>query len=556
MRGGLFYTSCNVSKNTNIVKIEKEALMKSHKKLFVVIAIFIVVALIGSAFIGCEKEEKAGGEFRVFIVEPVSLDPPNSYESEGIQVARQIFDGLVEYDPDSGEIFPAMADSWEISDDGLVYTFKLKEGAKFHSGRECIAEDWVYAWSRVARAETASYLAYHLDPILGYDELQAGEGDTLEGVKALDDYTLEVTLKYPYADFINTVGHTVFYPVAKEDIEEWGDDYSDHVNGTGAFKLVEWKHDQYIQLERFDDYYGENANLETVKYVIFADENTAFLEYKAGNLEYAEIPKGKIQVTLDDPDLGDSAIIAPQLAIYYFAMNYEAEPFKDNLALREAINYAIDRSNIVDVISEGVPSIATGFVPPGIPGFKDNQSEYVYDVEIAKQKLEDAGYPGGEGLPVIQFGINIGSGHELIAEAVQADLADIGIEVEIIGMEWGAALDAFMTGDIGFFRLGWIADYPTMDNFLFPLFHSESTDNYISYKSPEVDELLIEARSTRDEGERFALYQEIEKKILDDSVFILIYFYGSRKILQPYVKGFALSASENYDLSTVTLEQD
>lgn len=530
--------------------------MKIPKKLIAVVVICIVAALIATLSFGCKKEEKAGGEFRAYIQEPVSLDPPNSYESEGIQVVRQIYDGLVEYDPNTGDVFPAMADSWEISADGLVYTFKLKKGVKFHSGRECTAEDFVYSWSRVAQAETASYLAYHLDPILGYDELQAGEGEILEGVKALDDYTLEVTLKYAYADFINTLGHVVFYPVAKEDIEEWGDDYSEHANGTGAFKLVEWKHDQYITLERFDDYYGENAMLETVKYVILADENTAFLEYKAGNLDYVEIPQGKIQITLDDPELGDEAIIGPQLAIYYFAMNYEAEPFKDNLALREALNYAVDRQNIIDVISEGVPSVASGIVPRGIVGWVDGQSEYDYDPEMAKQKLAEAGYPNGEGLPVIDFGINIGSGHELVAEAVQADFAEIGVQVEIIGMEWGAALDAFKNGEIGFFRLGWIADYPTMDNFLFPLFHSTSADNYQGYNNPEVDQMLIEARSIRDDDERIAKYREIEKIVLDDSAFILMYQYGSSRIIKDYVKGFELSASENYDLSTVYLEKE
>lgn len=530
--------------------------MSIPKKLTVIIAICIAVALIVTLSFGCKREEQAGGEFRAFLVEPVSLDPPNAYESEGIQVARQIFDGLVEYDPVTMEIFPAMAESWEISDDGLVYTFKLKEGVKFHSGRECTAEDFVYSWSRVCRAETASYLAYHMDPIVGYDELQAGEGDVLDGVKAIDDYTLEVTLKYPYADFINTLGHTVFYPVAKEDIEEWGDNYSEHVNGTGAFKLVEWKHDQYITLERFDDYYGETAKLETVKYVIFADEDTGFLEYKAGNLDFCDIPQGKIQSTLDDPDLGDEAIIAPQLAIYYFSMNYEVEPFKDNLALREALNYAVDRQNIIDVIMEGVPSVASGVVPKGIVGWTEGQSKYNYDVEMAKQKLAEAGYPDGEGLPVIQFGINIGSVHEIIAEAVQADFAEIGVKVEIVGMEWGAALEAFQNGEIGFFRLGWLADYPTMDNFLFPLFHSQSTDNYQGYNNPEVDQMLIEARSIRDDDERIAKYREIEKTILDDSAFILVYQYGSRKILKDYVKGFELSASENYDLATVTLEKE
>ena len=530
--------------------------MKIPKKLIATVAICIAVAMIVTLSFGCKKEEKAGGEFKSFLIEPVSFDPPNAYESEGIAVARQIFDGLVEYDPVTMEIFPAMAESWEISDDGLVYTFKLKEGVKFHSGRECTAEDFVYAWSRVCRAETASYLAYHMDPILGYDELQAGEGDVLEGVKAVDDYTMEVTLKYAYADFINTVGHTVFYPVAKEDIEEWGDNYSEHVNGTGAFKLVEWKHDQYITLERFDDYYGENAKLETVKYVIFADQDTGLLEYKAGNLDYAEIPQGKMQTTLDDPDLGDEVIQGPQLGVYYFAMNYEVEPFKDNLALREALNYAVDRQNIIDVISEGVPSVASGVVPKGIVGWIEGQSKYNYDSEMAKQKLEEAGYPNGEGLPVIDFGINIGSGHELVAEAVQADFAEIGVQVEIIGLEWGASLDAFQNGEIGFFRLGWIADYPTMDNFLFPLFYSTSADNYQGYNNPEVDQMLLEARSIRDEDERIAKYRDIEKIVLDDSAFILVYQYGHRKVLKDYVKGFATSAAESYDLSTVYLEKE
>ena len=530
--------------------------MKINKKLCIAIIIIAIVALVSSVFIGCKKEEKAGGTMRLMIAEPVSLDPPNCYESEGIQVIRQIWDGLVKYDPETLEVVPAIAGSWDISDDNLVYTFKLKRGVKFHSGREVTAEDFIYSWSRVAYKDTASYLAYHLDPIEGYEELQEGTADTLSGMKALDKYTLEVTLRYPYGDFIKTLGHVVFYPVAKEDVEEWGDEYAEHVNGTGAFKFVEWKHDQYIELERNDDYYGNNALLEKVKYAIFADEDTAFLEFKAGNLEYTRIPIGKIQSTLGDPELGDQAIIKPSLAIYYFAMNVQIEPFKDNLALREAVNYAIDRQNIVDVLSEGVPTPATGFVPPGIPGFQEDVMKYTYDVEMAKQKLEEADYPGGEGLPTIKFGINIGSGHELIAEAMQADLAEIGIDVEIVGMEWGTALEAFKNGEIGFFRLGWLADYPIMDNFLFPLFYSESADNYSGYVNLEVDQMLLDARKIADDEERYAKYREVEKKILEDSAFALVYFYGARRITQSYVKGFYLTSMEDYDLSKVWLEKE
>lgn len=528
--------------------------MKINKKIFAVIAVTVIVAMMVTLSFGCKKEEKAGGEFRAFIVEPVSIDPPNSYESEGIQVVRQVFDGLVDYDPETLEVVPAIAEKWDLSDDGLVYTFHLKKGVKFHSGRECTAEDFVYAWTRAVDDETAAYLAYHLEPIVGYDEMQDGSADTFEGVKAVDDYTLEVTLKYPYADFVKTLGHVVFYPVAREDVEEWGDLYTEHINGTGAFKFVEWKHDQYIQLERFDDYYKGAAGLEKVKYVIFADEDTAFREFQAGNLEFADIPQGKIQSTRNDPKLKDGAIIQPMLAIYYFSMNFNVEPFKSNLALREAVNYAIDRQNIIDVVMEGAPTIATGIVPKGIPGYQENASKYTYDVEMAKQKLEEAGYPGGEGLDPIVFGINIGAGHEVVAEAMQADLAEIGIEVEIEPMEWGAALEAFQKGEIGFHRLGWQADYPTMDNFLFPLFYSESADNYCQYINPEVDSLLIEARSTVDEAERIEKYREVERIICDDAAFVLIYFYSTRSIVQPYVKGFVVDAMESYDLSTVTLE--
>lgn len=549
--------------------------MKFFGKLKAVLALLTVVVLIGIMFAGCKKEEaapaveeeapaveeeavvsKEGGTFRVYINEPVSLDPPNSYESEGIQVIRQVFEGLVKYDTETLETVPAVAESWDVSDDGLVYTFYLKKGVNFHSGREVVAGDFAYAWSRLTLQETASYLAYHAEPIVGYDECQEGTSDTLAGVKALDDYTLEVTLKYPYGDFIKTLGHVCFYPVAQEDIEEWGDEYADHVNGNGPFKFVEWKHDQYITLERNDDYWGDKVYLDEVKYVIFADENTAFLEYKAGNLEYTMIPQGKVKATEEDPELKDCVIKKPLLAIYYYGMNVNTEPFKDNLALREAIGYVIDKQNICDVVNEGVSVPATGFVPPGIPGFKENASAITYDPEKAKEKLAEAGYPDGEGLPTIKLGFNIGSGHEMIAEAVQADAKDIGINIEIEGYEWGAMLEKAQSGEINFFRLGWLADYPTMDNFLFPLFYSESADNYAGYSNPVVDEMLIEARKISDDEERQAKYREVEKTILDDCAFALIYFYGSRRIVQPYVKGFYLSAMEEYDLSNVWLEKE
>ena len=181
--------------------------------------------------------------------------------------------------------------------------------------------------------------------------------------------------------------------------------------------------------------------------------------------------------------------------------------------------------------------------------------DYTYDPEMAKQKLEEAGYPNGEGLETLYLGFNTGAGHEQIAEAIQADLAEIGVTMEIEGYEWGTMLEKAKSGEIIFYRLGWQADYPTMDNFLYPLFYSKSADNYSDYNNPVVDELLVAARSTVDEDERIAKYREVEKMILKEAAFAPVYFYGTRRIIQNYVKGFVLDNMENYDLAPVWLEQ-
>ncbi|MDD3520360.1 MAG: peptide ABC transporter substrate-binding protein [Actinomycetota bacterium] len=566
--------------------------MQNKKKLFALLTIVVVASLAVSLFAGCKVatatettaaaeettaetteaaeenaaeeteateavtgEPVAGGIMRMHLNEPVSLDPPNSYESEGIQVVRQIWDGLFTYDPETLETVPELCEKYEISDDLLTYTFYIKKGVMFHSGKELTAEDFVFSWTRVAQKDTASYLAYHLAAIEGYDACQDGSSMELTGVKALDDYTLQVTLQYPYADFINTLGHVVFYPVNKESIEASGDKAGEMPDGTGPFKFVSWTHDQSIELVRNDDYYGQKAYLDGVKYVIIPEQDTAFLEFQAGNLEFTEIPIGQRASVEADPALNEGVIIHPILGLYYYGMNLQAEPFKDNLALREAIVYAIDRQNICDIINEGISSPATGFVPPGIPGFQENAMDYIYDPEMAKQKLEEAGYPNGEGLETLNLGFNTGSGHEKIAEAIQADLAEIGITMEIEGFEWGTMLEKAASGEIIFYRLGWLADYPTMDNFLYPLFHSKSSDNYSDYNNPVVDELLIEARSTADEDERIAKYREVEKTILKEAAFAPVYFYGTSRIVKTYVKGFIFDNMENYDLATVWLEQ-
>jgi len=541
------FTGCNLVSDT-IATIEETAESAMTEA-------GVTTAAEESTTTAAANQPKTGGTMRLHINEPVSLDPPNAYESEGIQVVRQLWDGLFTYDAVTLETKPELCEKYEISDDGLTYTFYIKKGVKFHSGKELKAEDFVYSWTRLVLKDTASYLAYHLSPVVGYEECQDGSAMELKGMKALDDYSFQITLQYPYADFINTLGHVAFYPVNKESIESAGEAAGEMPDGTGPFKFVKWEHDQYVELVRNDDYYGQKAYLDGAKFVIIPDEQTAFLEFQAANIEFTEIPVGQVKATAADPLWKDGVIIHPMLGLYYYGMNVNAEPFKDNLPLREAIGLMIDRQNVCEIISEGVSVPASGFVPPGIPGFQENAMGYSFDLEKAKEKLVEAGYPEGEGLPVLKLGYNTGAGHESIAEAIQADAAKIGIKIEIEGFEWGTMLEKARAGEIVFFRLGWQADYPTMDNFLYPLFYSKSSDNYADYNNPEVDKLLVEARSTSDKAQREAKYQEVEKLILKDAAFAPIYFYGTRRIIQTYVKDFVLDNMENYDLAPVWLDK-
>jgi ABC-type transport system substrate-binding protein len=533
-----------------------------RKGKFTIITIVALALALGVAMVyaGCGESGGGGGEsiveggtfYYCTIQDPVSLDPAQLQESEGIQVGKQIYDGLMDNDPETMEITPAMADSYEVSDDATVFTFKLKKGVKFQNGRECKAEDFVYSWNRVCDPATASEVAYHMSPIKGFDEFQAGTATSLEGVKALDDYTLEVTLNYPYADFIYHTAHPVFSPVPKEAVEEFGsENFSDHPVGTGPFMFKEWAHEQQITLDKFDDYYGEKAHLDSVVFKIYMDEETAYQDFQAGTLDDCQIPLGQFDAAL--AEFGDRALFNPMLAVYYYGFNMNTAPWKDNLALRQALNYAVDRQTLCDVVMQGQRNPATGLIPKGCPGFEPDAMEYNYNPEEAAKLLTEAGYPNGQGLPQLTLGYNTGVGHDTIAQFVQGNMADVGVNFTIEGYEWGTYLDLIQAEQITFFRLGWSVDYPIADNFLYPLFYSENVgiDNMTQYKNPDVDELLLSARSTPDEDARLALYREAEQKILADAPEIPLMFYKTSRVIGDNIGGYIRTAADDTPLQRV-----
>ncbi len=310
--------------------------------------------------------------------------------------------------------------------------------------------------------------------------------------------------------------------------------------GNGPFMIkagTKWEHDQSIQLVKFPDYYGTKANVDGVDFKIFKDPETAFLEFQAGNLDFTQIPTGQIKATeaqygtADDGYTGNpgkQTLLGPELAIYYLDLNTTDELVK-NADLRQAISLAINRQAICDTIMEGTRVPSDSIIPPGIVGYEKGAWQYSkYDVEAAKAALAKAGYPGGQGLPEMTLSCNSGGSHEQIMTAVQADLKAIGINVKTDLTEWAAYLPKLQDHKYQIGRIGWIADYPIIDNFLYPIFFSTSTNNYSGYNNPEVDKAILAARAMTDESARVAAFQKIVKQIGDDvpAVPIMAYRHG------------------------------
>lgn len=503
-----------------------------------------------SATLAGGEEPADGGTFNIYINEPAFIDPLNLQESEGTQVGNQVFDSLVSFDYKSGDILPAAAESWSPNEDATVWTFKLKD-AKFHDGSKVTAADFKYAWERICNPANESEISYHLAAVKGYEAMQEGTTTGLEGVKAIDEKTLEVTLSYSFGDFGFVVGHPALAPVPKAAVEADPAAFLEKPIGNGPYMMTEpWAHDQYINVVRFDDYYGEKPHADGIDYVILKDEDTAWVEFQAGNLDFTGIPSGQLEAAKAKYGVSDDglevapekqALTGPEVAIYCIAINNK-NGVLSNVALRQALSLAINRQAIAETVYEGVCDPAEGIVPAGVNGYQENAWLYSkYDPEGAKAKLAEAGYPNGEGLPEVTLSFNSGAGHEDVMAVIQSDFVAIGVNAVLDGSEWATYLDKLKSGDFMLGRMGWSADYPIMDNFLFPLFMSTSLDNCALYENPAVDKALLDARATVDTDERIAKYQAIEKTVGEDAPVIPIVNYRHHHVGSDRVRGLVYS---------------
>jgi oligopeptide transport system substrate-binding protein len=468
-----------------------------------------------------------GGVFAWNLGEPSFIDPDVAFESEGAQVDNQLFDRLAKFNYKTSELEPNVATSWDVSADGLTWTFHLKKDSTFSNGRAVVAADFKYGWERLTDPAMKSNYQTLLSMVKGYDEMTAGTAKELSGVVATDPQTLTVTLAKPFADFAMITAMVQCSPVPKEEIDKDAKAYAEQPIGNGPFKMSgPWQHNQLIQLVKRDDYSGTKPHIDGIDFKIYKDDATAFLDYKAGNLDKCNIPSGQYKDTnaqygtADDAGLtanpGHQTWNGPELGIYEIVINNQNDLFKNNQKLREAISLAINRQAISDAVFEGLRKPATSIIPEGTVGYEANAFPYSkYDVEAAKKALADAGYPGGQGLKTFTLSYNNNASHEAIMQLVQADLKAIGINTTLDGSDAPSFWDKEGTGGPDFYigRSGWIADYPTIDNFIFNLYYSTAGNNFSHVKDPAVDKAIVDARSMADPTAALAAEQAAVKLI-------------------------------------------
>ncbi len=557
----------------------------------VLVLVFAVALVIAS---GCTKAPSQGGQaaapsgpqkggtFTFYIGDPAYIDPYNAQETEGVQVVHQLFASLTAFDPkDPSKLVPAAAERWEANADATVWTFHLNKNDKFSDGNPVTAKDFVYAWNRIANPKTlntatkkvdASAISYHLAPVKGYDDVQAGKATEMSGLKAVDDYTFEVTLSKPFGDFEYVVAHPALAPVEQSLVEN-GVDYNgtkvafgDMPVGNGPFKMAEpWKHGQYVKTVQNPNYYGTKPYIDGIEFRSFKDPDTAYLEFQAGNLDFAQISLGKIKDaetkygTSEDgytANPGKQVLVGAEDSTYYLVVNNQDKALS-NVKLRKAISLAINRQAICDTLFEGTREPADNIVPPGIAGYEPGMwPDVKYDEAAAKQMLADAGYPDGKGAPEISLAYNADGGHQKIMELVQADLTKLGLKVKLAPTpDFPTYLKQLDAGKVMIGRLGWVADYPIFDNFMNPLFNSKSTDNYSKFADTKVDDAIVAARKITDTAARIKAYQDIDKTIGEQLPDIPLMFYKHHNVTSSRVHDFTFDAMYLADFSKCWLSQ-
>lgn len=483
----------------------------------------------------------------VAIPEPATLDPMRISDPGAMLIARQLFEGLTRWNPELEKVVPAAAESWDSSPDGRTFVFRLRPGMTFHDGSPVTARDFAFAFDRIALKANASDLAYTLDKVEGFEEMnRAGTATNLSGISAPDDLTLRIRLSEPYQDFPSILTHPGLVPVP-EDAATNVDTFLTSPVGNGPFRMAQsWSPGSSVLLRAYEGFI-QTPELDGIRFLAYPDAAASWVDFVRGDVHVAEVPAGQVEDAA--ARFGDDHF-QPFLKSEYLGLNV-ASPALKNVNLRKAINFGIDRARIARSIFQGTLQEARGIVPWGLPGFQENLCLDLCDYSPDRARAFLRKVPRKDRRIVIDH--TTGEPTASVVAAVKKDLSTIGLEVRTRPHDFPAFLRLLQGGDQQAYRLGWFAEFPTPDVFLDPLFRSTSSDNHSGYSSAAVDALLTRAHSAPSAGKRLALYIEAEKQILRSFPVIPIGSFLSHWAVQPQVQNIAFDVLGGFDATEVDL---
>ena len=490
--------------------------------------------------------------------EPESYDPGTAVGQPDGRVCRILFEGLTREDARTLEPLPGQAYRWEISADGLTYTFHLRPGIQWSDGRPIVAEDFRWSWLRVLKPETAARYSSMLMPVKNAERYNKGEltDSSQVGIVAPDDSTLRVTLERPTAYFLYLVQFYTCLPVPRAAIERWGKRWTrpEHIVSNGAFTLTHWRQNERFEFAKNPRYWdAANVHLDRVVAYAVEDLNTSTDLYKAGVFDWN--PSGYLPSPYI-PHLRGFADYrhGDYQAIYFYSINVTRKPY-DNVWVRRALNYAVDRDAIANDLLKRSRDPWGNMTPRGYPGYVQPPGVH-FDPAKARECLATAGYPGGKGFPKIAILFNTSEDHRRIAEAIQAMWTrELGIPVELSNQEWGSYLQATTNKDYDVARRSWIGDYLDPNTFL-GSFITGDGNNRTGWSNPEYDALLRRAADETDPARRMRVLEHAEALLLDQSPVIPIYHYSTNELVKPYVRGIYRTALDIHPLTYVWIDRD
>ena len=534
------------------------------KKVAQVVAALLAVSMLATACGGAKNssdngsadstESASANELNVQVgPSPETIDPALNSAVDGANMIIHAFEGLLKFDQDNN-VVAGCAETWETSEDGLTWTFHLRDGLKWSDGSDLTANDFVYSWQRVADPATAAPYGYDLlNQVVGYTEVSEGTADVSTlGVSAPDDSTFVVNLSSPCTYFDKICAFAVLMPVQQATIEANGDEWTTNPETyitNGAYYVTEYTPGEQIVMTKNPNYWdADSVTFDTIVWHLIEDANASYSAYQQGELDMIkDVPTEEI------PSLegNEEFYVDPIMGTYYVTFNCNKEPF-NNPKVREALSLAIDREYVASTIMQGTYSAATNFVGPGVSDAADgssfaevttseygdhfDNSDYDANLEKAKALLAEAGYENGEGFPEFEYLTNDSGYHKAVAEYLQSAWAELGLTMTINIQEWQTVTADRRAGNFDVARNGWVYDWDDPSNMI-NLLETSNGNNDGKYSSEEFDSLVDQARKTTDVEEHYSLLHQAEQVLLDDAAMAPIAYYNDFWLQKSNLKG-------------------